>query len=170
MEGLQVIDHHMLTWIAKVQQRLQKFNQLMTWLQWMQVKGTHSTEGNTDQECRRSYKVTLQKEAEDQFQKFEKDENRWIEGLIVPIGQWITWKLNCANKGINSLTEAHSEQIPNGQNIQQRSVTAARRIEMHCDFLNSFSDETVGRFLKKYCRWDEDQVQHQKEKLKTFQM
>jgi hypothetical protein len=43
-------------------------------LQWMQVKGTHSTEGNTDQECRRSYKVTLQKEAEDQFQKFKKDE------------------------------------------------------------------------------------------------
>jgi len=94
------------------------------------------------------------------------EQARWLEGLIVQIGQWITWKSWIANKGINFLTEAHSEQIPNGQNIQ-RSVTAARRIEMHCDFLNSFSDETVGRFLKKYCRWDEDQVQHQKEKLKT---
>lgn len=133
-------------------------------------KGTHSTEGNADQECR-SYKVTLQKEAEDQFQKFKKDENKpddWKDWLFKldngSLGSWI------ANKGINSLTEAHSEQIPNGHNIQQRSVTATRRIEMHCDFLNSFSDETVGRFLKKYCRWDEDQVQHQKEKLKTFQM
>jgi len=74
MEGLQVIDHHMLTWIAKVQQtsEVQSVDDMR--LQWMQVKGTHSTEGNTDQECRRSYKVTLQKEAEDQFQKFQKDE------------------------------------------------------------------------------------------------
>lgn len=171
MEGLQVIDHHMLTWIAKVQQRLQKFNQLMTWLQWMQVKGTHSTEGNRPG-VPKKLQSDLAERSRRSVPKIQKgwEQARWLEGLIVQIGQWITWKSWIANKGINFLTEAHSEQIPNGQNIQQRSVTAARRIEMHCDFLNSFSDETVGRFLKKYCRWDEDQVQHQKEKLKTFQM